>query len=145
MTSTTVTVAEALFNIVLSVPKSKHVRCAGKTKGLCKMEDDFALDGFKYAIQFTLDGTHERREGMRAMTLIQKSLLEEAVYLFGVWRTEQEGKLKALSCVDCKVIYEDSIQCLTCGNVFCDYHWIDHMDMSFEEDPESKVDGNGNE
>lgn len=102
------------------------------------METDFAFDGFKYAVQFTLDSSAPRREGMRAMTPAQTSILEKAVPLFEEWRKEQEDKLKDRSCTDCEEVDEGAVQCLTCAGVFCVYDWIDHMHFSMEEDPDSE-------
>ena len=89
------------------------------------MDNGFALEGFALAMKFTMDRSAMQRTGMRFQTGYQASLIEGAIDLFIAWRDEQERAIKLLPCVPDECDAE--VRCLTCADVFCEEHFVDHL------------------
>lgn len=108
------------------------------------MDLEDALEGFKLAVMFSLpEEAHKHRAGMASFTPKQLYALVVAVNSFQAWREDQEQRISKHLCRECDLDEEDAIsplearaivQCLSCGDYFCDYHWTDHLHFSLDEE-----------
>jgi len=109
-----------------------------------------ALDAFKYALMFTIDGSAAQRDGIIALSDSQQHAIRQVVPWFKAWRKQQDARVSLHTCgeqlevtdpVDGAVIEDEFetcsdpayAQCMTCGGYFCDMCFIDHLEMSMEE------------